>query len=100
MLAGRQTPPGGAISSYQQLGADESFFILEGAYTFAIDGMRSALGPGSHVFIPHGTARSFRNTTCAVARMLVLVSPGACPGPFFSGPAAPEPIDVMLQDVA
>jgi len=38
VLAGRQTPPGGAISSYQQLGADESFFILEGAYTFAIDG--------------------------------------------------------------
>lgn len=66
----------------------------------AIDGMRSALGPGSHVFIPHGTARSFRNTTRAVARMLVPVSPGACPGSFFAGPAAPEPIDVMLQDVA
>jgi len=74
-----QTPPRGAMPSYQQPEVDESFFILEGAYTFEIGGVRSELGPGGYVFIPRGIIRSFRNSTCAVARMLVMVSPGAYP---------------------
>ncbi len=77
-----------------------SFFILEGAYSFEIDGVRSELGPGSSVFIPRGTVCSFRNVTCAVARMLVLAGPGVCAGSFFARPGKPESVDVILQAVA
>jgi mannose-6-phosphate isomerase-like protein (cupin superfamily) len=94
------TPPAGAMPSYQQSQADESFFILEGTYTFEIDGVRSELGPGSYVFVPRGIPHAFRNTTCGVARMLVLVSPGASPESFFARPGVPELVDVILQDVA
>lgn len=94
------SPPAGVMSSYQPSQVDESFFVLEGIYTFEIGGIRSELGPGSYVFIPRGLARSFRNTTCAVARMLVMVSPGACPDSFFARSAAPESSDVILQEVA
>ncbi len=93
-------PPAGVMPPYQQPQVDESFFVLEGTYTFEIGGVRSELGPGSYVFIPRGPARSFRNTTCAVARMLVMVSPGACPDSFFARLAAPESSDVILQEVA
>lgn len=95
-----QTPPGGAMPAYTQAIVDESFLILEGAYSFEIGGVRSELGPGSYVFVPRGTVRSFRNIACAVSRMLVLVSPGALPETFFARSAAPEPIEVCLQEVA
>ena len=94
------TPPAGAMSSYQQLGADESFFVLDGTYSFEIGGVRSELGPGSYVFVPRGVARSFRNTSYAMARMLVMVGPGARPDSFFARPGAPETLDVFLQEVA
>jgi len=94
------TPPAGIMPSHQQPQVDESFFVLEGTYTFEIGGVRSELGPGSYVFIPRGIARSFRNMTCAVARMLVMVSPGACSDSFFAGPAVPESSGVILQEVA
>jgi quercetin dioxygenase-like cupin family protein len=94
------TPPGGTMPTYQQPDVDESFLILDGAYTFEIGGARFELGPGGYVFVPRGIPRSFCNVSCVVARMLVLVSPGARPESFFARQAAPEFIDVILQDVA
>jgi len=95
-----QKPPAGVMPSYQRPQVDESFLVLAGTDTFEIGGVRSAPGPGSYVFIPRGLARSFCNTTCAVARMLVMVGPGACPDSFFARSAAPESSDVILQGVA
>lgn len=58
------------------------------------------VSPIASFFIPRRTVRSFRNVTCAVARMLVLARPGVCAGSFFARPGKPESVDVILQAVA
>ncbi len=53
----------------------ESWYVLEGAFRFKLDGhIRQALA-GSFVFVPPGTPHCFQNVGDAPARILVLFSP-------------------------
>ena len=55
---------------------DETWYVLEGAYTALLGDDEVALGPGAYAFVPRGTVHAFTNAGAATARMLVLVTPG------------------------
>ena len=69
------TPPGGGPPLHRHSREDETFYILEGEYTFAVDGRRIVAGPGACVFAPLGSVHTFTNSGSGVARMLTMVQP-------------------------
>jgi mannose-6-phosphate isomerase-like protein (cupin superfamily) len=54
---------------------DESFWVLEGKFTFVCDGQTFQAGPGSFVFLPHDLPHTFRVEE-GPGRLLELVQPG------------------------
>jgi mannose-6-phosphate isomerase-like protein (cupin superfamily) len=54
---------------------DESFWVLEGSFTFVCDGQSYQAGPGSFVYLPRGLPHTFRVDT-GPGRLLELVQPG------------------------
>ena len=54
---------------------DESFWILEGAWTLVCDGRTYRAGPGSFVYLPRGLPHTFRVDE-GPSRALELVQPG------------------------
>ncbi len=54
---------------------DESFYVLEGHYRFAVDGQEIKAGPGTFVHAPRGTAHTFQNIGHTPGRLLVTVQP-------------------------
>ena len=54
---------------------DESFYVLEGYYRFAVDGQEINAGPGTFVYAPRGTAHTFQNIGQTPGRLLVTVQP-------------------------
>ena len=54
---------------------DESFYVLEGQYTFEVDGQRILAGPGTALFAPRGTVHTFMNVGSTPGRMLTVVQP-------------------------
>jgi quercetin dioxygenase-like cupin family protein len=55
---------------------DETFYILEGALAFRIDGRACTARPGDVVFVPRGTPHEFSTSSATPARYLFLHSPG------------------------
>lgn len=84
-LPGMGTPP-----HYERY-EDESFYVLEGTFTFLIGGEQRVLRPGDYAFIPRGTVHAFTNTGDTPARLLCLLTPGGIHEQFFA--EAGEPID-------
>jgi len=63
-------------------GVQESFFVLDGEFTFAVGEQQIAAGPGSYILVPRGT----RHTITAGAgggRFLTLMVPGGLEEMFF-----------------
>jgi quercetin dioxygenase-like cupin family protein len=61
---------------------EESFYVLDGQYTFTVGGEKIPAGPGSYVLVPRHT----RHTISAGAgggRLLVLMVPGGLEEMFF-----------------
>ena len=54
---------------------DESFWILEGQFTFVCDGQTYQAGPGSFIHLPRGVPHTFR-VDAGPGRLLELVQPG------------------------
>ncbi len=61
-------------------GHDECFYIVEGLYTFTIDGREAKAAADSVVFVPRGTPHSFKHSEGA--RALVFVLPANLEGFF------------------
>jgi quercetin dioxygenase-like cupin family protein len=59
---------------------DETWFILEGEYTFEVGGQAFRAGPGDYVFGPRNVPHSYANRTEAVARALIMVTPAGFEG--------------------
>ncbi len=55
---------------------DESFFILEGRFTFHLGDEQIDATAGTYIFVPRGTIHGYENISDAPGRLLVLVSPG------------------------
>ncbi len=68
-------PPGQGPPLHTHADEDESWYVLEGALRFQIDGEVRDAPQGSFVFVPRGTPHCFRNTGERPARILVLFNP-------------------------
>jgi len=53
----------------------ESFYVLDGQYTFTVGEEKIPAGPGSYVLVPRGTRHTF-SAGAGGGRLLVLMVPG------------------------
>lgn len=74
-LAENRRDPGSGVDPHTHSIEDESFYVVEGQFTFQI-GERSVDAPaGTFVFGPRGVRHSYKNTGTTPGRLLVLSSP-------------------------
>ena len=100
-LALETTPPGGGPPPHLHRGEDELFLVLEGQEEFLAEGRWIPLAPGGAVFLPRGTAHTFRNVGAAPSRHWVLTTPSGFEHFFagcadaFAAPGGPDMPRVM-----
>ena len=71
---------------------EESFFVLDGEFTFAVGEEKIPAGPGTYVLVPRGTRHGFTAGTGG-GRFLVLMVPGGLEEMFFElGDLPPDSI--------
>ena len=78
------TPPGGGPPLHRHREEDELFLVLEGTEEFLAGGTWTAVGPGGAVWLPRGTAHTFRNAGETPSRHWVLTTPSGFER-FFAG---------------
>jgi mannose-6-phosphate isomerase-like protein (cupin superfamily) len=71
----RTAPPGSASVPLIHTRVSEAFFVLEGEFTFELDGRKVTAGPGDYVHAPPGASHVWRVTSENAARALVLFAP-------------------------
>ncbi len=86
-----RTAPAQGTLPHRQRYEEETFYVLEGTYTFVLDDQRIEVHPGDYVFVPRGTIHAFTNTGETVGRVLVLVTPGGIHERFFTELGEPVP---------
>lgn len=84
------TPPGAGAPPHLQHLEEESFYVLEGEYTFLVGNEQRVLCAGDQAFIPRETVHAYTNTGSTPARMLIMTTPGGIHEKFFA--EAGEPI--------
>ena len=72
--AGYSGPP-----PYWHLRQDEGFYVLEGQFTFHVEGQAIRASAGTFVNIPKGSLHTFQTREAGVGRLLGIVTP---PGDF------------------
>ena len=78
-------PPGGGPPLHTHAAEDEYFAVLDGEFTFYIDGCVTTVKAGGSAFVPHGMPHCFKNCTTRDARMLIVFTPGQIEGFFDYG---------------
>jgi quercetin dioxygenase-like cupin family protein len=63
-------------------GMEESFFVVDGEFTFTLGEKEIPAGPGSYVLVPRGTKHAFA-ASAPGSRVVVLMVPGGLEGMFF-----------------
>lgn len=61
---------------------EESFYVLDGEFTFAVGEQKIPAGPGSYVLVPRGTRHTF-TAGAGGGRFLLLMVPGGLEEMFF-----------------
>ena len=69
-------PSGGPGPNVIHEERSETFFVLEGEYTFYSDGKEIKAGPGSIVVNPKGVRHGFINSGTTQGKLLMMYSPG------------------------
>ncbi len=87
----RTASPDAASVPHFHSRVSEAFYVLEGEFTFDLDGRTVSAGPGDYVHAPAGTSRAWRVTSTEAARALVLFAPSV-PLAFF------EEIDAVMNE--
>ena len=67
--------PNNGAPPHAHLREHETFYVLEGKFSFLYEESTLTTGPGGLVQIPRGTRHSFNNLGSEPARVLVLVAP-------------------------
>lgn len=67
---------------------DETIYGLEGTTDTTVNGVAHRIGPGDSLFIPRGAAHSHENHGAAVARSLIVLTPGSIGRRYFAELAA------------
>src|SRR5215207_2877662 len=70
-------PPGTLIPPHTHSHEDECFYVLEGSLTFDRVGTVDQAASGTYVIRPRGIPHAFWNSGSAVARVMVIHTPGA-----------------------
>ncbi len=83
-----------APRAHRHTDMDETFYVVEGAYVFELDGHPVEAPAGTLVFLPRGTRHRFRSAGAAPGRVLSFASPGGIDA-FFEQIADPN---VRLDD--
>ncbi|HZM92249.1 MAG TPA: cupin domain-containing protein [Vicinamibacterales bacterium] len=78
-------PPGGGPPLHTHAAEDEYFAVLDGEFTFYIDGCVTTVTAGGSAFVPHGMPHCFKNCTTRDARMLIVFTAGQIEGFFDYG---------------
>ena len=83
--------PGAGAPPNRHSGEDEAFYVLDGSFTFTIDGTPRAVGKGAFVKIPDGAVHAFENTGGEPGRILIMNAPGLIHEAFFAKVGEPLP---------
>jgi len=75
---------------------DEYFFVLEGEFTFMINGTRVVAPTGAFVAAPKGSQHTFTNSGTITGRLLVVTTPPGLESPFRETAALHEPTPEQL----
>ena len=70
---------------------DEMFYVLDGDMRFLVGEEVTVAGPGSFVYIPHGTIHAWRPVGSGPVRQLLVVIPGGFEGYFDEMQTLPSP---------
>lgn len=74
--------PGGGPPPHRHLAEDELFYIYKGAVEFNAGGETIIIGENESIFVPKGTAHSYRNVTDDNVLMYTLYTPAGMEGWF------------------
>ena len=81
-LAEIEVAPGGGTPPHVHRREDEAFHMLEGSLTIQVGGNTITASAGDFAFLPRGIVHSFKNTSTASAKALVLTTPAGLEGFF------------------
>jgi quercetin dioxygenase-like cupin family protein len=71
------SPPGHETPYHLHHVEDEAFYVLEGEFTFVLDGNKTVLHPNGYIFLPRGIPHGIRCTASVPSTLLVLAMPGS-----------------------
>ena len=74
--------PGGGPPPHRHLAEDELFFLYEGSIEFHAAGETHVVSVGEAIFVPKGTAHSYRNVGDGSALMYTIYTPAGMEGWF------------------
>ena len=80
--------PGASVPEHFHPDIEERFEVLEGEFTFKVDGKKRRAGPGERLVVPAGARHSFKNTGEAVSRFVAEIEPARDMQGFFEESAA------------
>ncbi len=95
------TQPGVGPPPHVQHREDESFYVLQGEFTFVVEGRTISAGVGSLIYVPRGTLHAHENVGEGVGRMLESQTPGGLCERFFEEVGKPvddEAVPLVFED--
>jgi mannose-6-phosphate isomerase-like protein (cupin superfamily) len=72
----RCPPAATAAPPHVHHGHDETFYVVEGSFEFAVGDNVRVLGPGGFVSVPRETPHAFRNAGASAGRIVGTLTPG------------------------
>lgn len=75
LFEGRIMPGDSAPPHYHPID-DESFYIVDGHFSFLLGEEQIDAPPGTYLFVPRGAVHAYQNIGSTPGRLLVMVSPG------------------------
>ena len=60
---------------HRHVNQDETFYVLDGSFTFHVDGEAIEAQAGDCAHVPRGVLHTFQNTGTSIGRLLVTVGP-------------------------
>jgi mannose-6-phosphate isomerase-like protein (cupin superfamily) len=82
-LLEQTVPPGHGPRKHVHTREEESFYIIEGTFTFEVGNDRYEVGPGGFVLGPRDVPHTFWNSGTTVGKFLLFITPAGLE-PFFT----------------